>query len=127
MRIRVNKSAVLVHYDMTKVFVSLSLTSTTISFLNHNYFFVLQTFSHKAYEQAIRKSKCRDDWYARDYQLGCRRKYTPEGEKIFDSQVCLGFCLPNFHNYFYIVYFYLYPLGYLLSLLGLRVVKACPP
>lgn len=34
-----------------------------------------------------KKSKCRSDWFAKDRQLGCGRKYTESGEKIFDSQV----------------------------------------
>ena len=49
--------------------------------------FLYKTFSHHPYEQLIKRSGCRSDWYAQDHQLGCGRLYTPEGEKIFDSQV----------------------------------------
>ena len=34
-----------------------------------------------------KRRKCRDDWYAKDRQLGCGRIYTPKGRAIFDSQV----------------------------------------
>lgn len=37
----------------------------------------------------MKRRKCRDDWYAKDRQLGCGRIYTPKGRAIFDSQVKL--------------------------------------
>lgn len=84
-RLRVKKTPVIVHFDMHKVSVSPRVYDLTGP---KSYFCVFfQTFNHHPYEIMRRKKKCRSDWYAKDRHLGCPRRYTPDGKKIFDSQV----------------------------------------